>query len=150
MATYVAPIGAHQHIQSDREHGQQWLTCLSCGAQWHDADPLEQVSEGDGSCESEASMRENQTHWGYGSGMPGCLFDNGPHFAPTQQDAIDGVLWYFSETGNETDLTEQELEQARADLRECGVHYFCRSKELGASIIQVWECDGPMPEDTDG
>lgn len=94
-------------------------------------------------------MTERETHWGYGSGMPGCLFDNGPHFAATQQDAIDGVLWYFSETGNESDLTEQELEQARADLKSDGIHYFPaeRRQDLGASLVQVWECDGPMPEE---
>jgi hypothetical protein len=89
-----------------------------------------------------------ETHWGYGSGMPGCLFDNGPHFTVTQEQAIDGVLWLFSATGNETDLSEAELEQARADLRECGTHYFPaeRRGELGASLVQVWEEQGPCPE----
>lgn len=88
------------------------------------------------------------THWVYGSGMPGCLFDCGPHFAETQDAAIDGVLWLFSETGNESDLTEAELEQARTELRACGTHYFPaeRCSELGASMVQVWESDGPCPE----
>lgn len=92
-----------------------------------------------------------QTHWGYGSGMPGCLFDNGPHFAETQADAIDGALWYFSATGNESDLSAEELAQAKADLLECGTHYFPaeRRGELGASLVSVWECDGPCPEDDD-
>lgn len=91
------------------------------------------------------------THWGYGSGMPGCLFDNGPHFCETQEQAIDGVLCYFSETGNESDLSAAELEQARADLKECGTHYFPaeRRLELGASLVQVWEADGPCPEEDD-
>lgn len=91
---------------------------------------------------------ESQTHWGYGSGMPGCLFDNGPHFAETQHDAINAVLCYFSETGNESDLSEAELAQARADLLECGTHYFPaeRRGELGASMVQVWEEQGPCPE----
>lgn len=91
----------------------------------------------------------SETHWGYGSGLPGCLFDNGPHFCETQADAIDAALWIFSDTGNESDLTTEELEQARADLRECGTHYFPadRRLELGASVVQVWECDGPMPEE---
>jgi hypothetical protein len=94
---------------------------------------------------------ENQTHWGYGSGMPGCLFDNGPHFAETQEQAIDAVLWYFSETGNESDLSAEELAAARADLLEYGVHYFPeeRAEELGAMLVQVWEEQGPCPDSDD-
>lgn len=93
-------------------------------------------------------MTERETHWGYGSGMPGCLFDNGPHFAETQADAIDAVLWCFSETGNESDLSEEELAQARADLTSDGIHYFPaeRRAELGASLVQIWEEQGPCPE----
>lgn len=142
----TAPIGPHARIQADTEHGEQWLTCLDCGAQWANREPLEQVSDGDGYCDDKAS--ENQTHWGYGSGMPGCLFDNGPHFAETQEQAIDAVLWYFSETGNESDLSEEELAQARADLKSDGIHYFPaeRRAELGASLVQVWEEQGPCPE----
>jgi hypothetical protein len=92
-----------------------------------------------------------ETHWGYGSGMPGCLFDNGPHFANTQDDAISAVLWHFSETGNESDLSEEELAQARADLLECGTHYFPseRRGELGASMVQVWEEQGSCPDSDD-
>lgn len=52
MPTHIAPIGAHARLQRDREHGEQWLTCLDCGAQWHDDDALEQVSDGDGSCDA--------------------------------------------------------------------------------------------------
>jgi hypothetical protein len=92
-----------------------------------------------------------ETHWGYGSGMPGCLFDSGPSFAETQDDAISAALWLFSETGNETDLSAEELEQARADLKECGTHYFPseRAGELGASMVQVWEEQGPCPDSDD-
>ncbi len=92
-----------------------------------------------------------QTHWGYGSGMPGCLFDHGPHFCETQDDAINSALWLFSETGNETDLSESELEQARADLKADGIHYFPaeRRGELGASLVQVWLEPGPCPEQDD-
>lgn len=90
-----------------------------------------------------------ETHWGYGSGMPGCLFDNGPHHTDSQENAIEGILRYFSQTGNETDLSEEELEQARRDLREDGIHYFPehRRSELGASLVQVWEEPGPCPEE---
>lgn len=54
MTQTIAPIGAHTRLQRDREHGQLWLTCLDCGAQWHDDDALEQVSDGDGSCDEQA------------------------------------------------------------------------------------------------
>lgn len=41
------------------EHGQDWLTCLDCGAQWSIVDSnfgedYEQVTEGDGYCEESA------------------------------------------------------------------------------------------------
>ena len=96
----------------------------------------------DGSC------RDHETHWGYGSGMPGCLFDNGPHFCETQEDAIEGVLAPFHGTGNESDLTDAELEDARIDLRGGGAHYFPynRRAELGATLVQVWEENGPCPD----
>jgi hypothetical protein len=141
----TAPIGPHARIQADIEHGEQWLTCLDCGAQWRDCEPLEQVSDGDGYCDDKAS--ENQTHWGYGSGMRGCLFDNGPHFAETQEQAIDAALWIFQD-GSESELTEEEHAQAVADLKSDGIHYFPaeRRSELGASLVVVWEEQGPCPE----
>jgi hypothetical protein len=45
-------------LQQDREHGERWLTCMPCGAQWaivqtNRGEDYEQVSEGDGSCEDE-------------------------------------------------------------------------------------------------
>ena len=137
-------------IEQCAEHGTHWVTCLDCGAQWHDTDPPEMVSEGDGFCDEQAS-NETATHWGYGSGMPGCLFDSGPCFAETQEQAIDAVLRPFSGTGNESDLPANELEAAKADLRECGLHYFPHeiARELGASLVQVWEEQGPCPEDND-
>lgn len=93
--------------------------------------------------------RSNQTHWGYGSGMPGCLFDNGPHFCETQDDAIDAALWLFSESGNETDLTEAELDTAREDLKRDGIHYLARPQDHGARLMQIWQEDGPCPDSDD-
>lgn len=80
--------------------------------------------------------------------MPGCLFDNGPHFAETKQDAIDCALYPFHGPGNETDLSEDELAAAKADLDSDGIHYFpaARRGELGASLVQIWEESGPCPE----
>lgn len=94
-------------------------------------------------------MTDKQTHWGYGSGMPGCLFDHGPCFVHTQEQAIDGCLWQFTGTGNESDLSSEEIAQATADLLSDGIHYFpaARRGELGASLVQIWEEQGPCPED---
>jgi hypothetical protein len=35
------------------------------------------------------------THYIYGSGEHGCLYDNGPHYAETLQDAVDGLAFTF-------------------------------------------------------
>jgi hypothetical protein len=48
------PLGYHKRMQADSEHGEHWLTCLDCGAQWRDGEPPEQVSDGDGYCEDRA------------------------------------------------------------------------------------------------
>lgn len=92
---------------------------------------------------------EALTHWGYGSGMVGCLFDNGPCFVETKEDAIDCVLFQFSCTGNESDLDGAMLDQAKADLRADGIHYFPSAvrRDTGADYCQIWEESGPCPED---
>lgn len=54
----------HGRISVDFEHGQWWVTCSNCGAQWsvHDADgdkfDFEQVSDGDEFCET-FNMKES-------------------------------------------------------------------------------------------
>lgn len=98
----------------------------------------------------EYKAEESATHWGYGSGTPGCLFDNGPCFTETKEQAIEGVLFPF-QSGNETDLSESELEQAKRDLCEDGTHYFPseRRGDLGASYVQIWEEQGPCPDNDD-
>jgi hypothetical protein len=50
----------HHHLSVDFEHGQWWVSCVDCGAQWSVVDAeggtsldgfdLEQVSDGDESC----------------------------------------------------------------------------------------------------
>jgi hypothetical protein len=50
------PAPCSRHGQLDFEHGQWWVTCSRCGAQWSvcDAEPgefyFEQVTDGDGYC----------------------------------------------------------------------------------------------------
>ncbi len=57
----VASRGVHHHLSVDFEHGQWWVSCTDCGAQWSVVDAeggravegfdLEQVTDGDESCE---------------------------------------------------------------------------------------------------
>lgn len=145
MADPIAPIGAHTRLQRDREHGQLWLTCLDCGAQWHDDPGLEQVSDGDGSCDEQAD--ESATHWGYGSGMVGCLFDNGPCFVETKEQAIDGALFPFEDS----DLPDSVLSDARNTLERGETYYFPREHQAaaGAHMLQIWEESGPCPDADD-
>jgi hypothetical protein len=90
-------------------------------------------------------------HYIYGSGLPGCLFDNGPHVAPTLDDAINGVLFPFTSGDGESSLSTREERRARRDLRVDGIHYFPadRRGELGASYVQVSREPGPCPESED-
>ena len=75
-------------------------------------------------------------HYVYGSGQPGCLYDNGPHTSDTLENAIDALIETFN-TGNETDLTDEEQEAMRNDLTERGVHYFARPQDMGAQYCEV-------------
>ena len=52
-------IAPHQNLQQVHEHGQDWITCLTCGAEWSVVDTnhgedVEPVSDGDGYCEDHA------------------------------------------------------------------------------------------------
>lgn len=45
----------HENLQQHTEHGQDWVSCLACGATWsvHDSNKghvFEEVSHGDESC----------------------------------------------------------------------------------------------------
>jgi hypothetical protein len=62
--TKLQPL--HHHLNVDFEHGQWWVTCLDCGAQWATVDcqagengpeyfDFEEASEGDEYCISEAN-----------------------------------------------------------------------------------------------
>lgn len=83
--------------------------------------------------------------WGYGSGLVGCLFDNGPEYAESKQAAIDSVVFIFSE-----EMTKQERISAEKDLRDEGIHYF-RGHDLrqrmGADYMSVWLETGDIEED---
>lgn len=82
-----------------------------------------------------------EAHYTYGSGMSGCLYDSGPHFAENLKKAIDGALFTFDE------LPEDELQSARDDLESSGIHYFADPKEAGADFVEITRCDCDSPED---
>ena len=80
-------------------------------------------------------------HWSYGSGMSGCLYDNGPHFTETLTDAVDGALLPFLDV-----LTDSEERLARRALRFEGIYYFEAPETAGAQYVEVCEQDGPCPD----
>lgn len=85
-----------------------------------------------------------QEHWSYGSGMVGCLYDNGPHFVEHLRDAVDGALLPFLDV-----LTDAEEKAARRALRFEGIYYFPskRRAEFGADYVEVCKQQGPCPSD---
>lgn len=82
------------------------------------------------------------THWCYGSGINGCLYDNGPHFVSSKHDAIDGALLPFID-----DMSEREYRHARVCLSTDGAYYFARPQEMGADYVEIAELEGPCPEE---
>jgi hypothetical protein len=44
-------MDGHGYCDIAEEHGRKWVICPDCGAQW-DLLNLEQVSDGDGHCET--------------------------------------------------------------------------------------------------
>jgi len=85
-------------------------------------------------------------HYVYGSGFPGCLYDNGPNFSPTLKGAIDSLVWLFAESGSESDLTPAEVKRMRRNLRVDGIHYFEDSSKAGAVFCEVSAQSGPCPK----
>lgn len=84
------------------------------------------------------------THYSYGSGMSGCHYDYGPHFARTKADAIAGVLAVF-----EDQLSGRELKRAKKTLREDGIYYFskrAKAEGIGAEYCEISERRGECPD----
>jgi len=82
-------------------------------------------------------------HYTYGSGMHGCMYDNGPHIADSKEQAIEALLETFS------DLDESELDAMSKHLVSSCYHKFINS-EAGADYCEITWQPGPAPEDTDG
>lgn len=48
----------HLDVEKIYEHGQDWLVCRACGAEWHDDTHPELITEGDGHCEDTLRAEE--------------------------------------------------------------------------------------------
>ena len=81
-------------------------------------------------------------HYCFGSGSPGCLYDFGPNFCETIEQAVESFKWLFSE------LEDSELAVMEEDLRLYGIHYFPADtrERAGASYCQISKQAGPIPE----
>lgn len=75
--------------------------------------------------------------YSYGSGMSGCLFDNGPHVATSVDDAIDSLLNTFGES-----ITSDEESAMRANLQEHGIHRFQEPGDAGADYCSIEDMRG--------
>ncbi len=85
-----------------------------------------------------------KTHYIYGSGSFGCLYDYGPNYAATVEDAIDGLLCVFS------DLSEDEESELKAGLADGNSsHHFHDKHEAGADYCEVSACDCDNPGEHD-
>lgn len=85
-----------------------------------------------------------EKHYVYGSGMAGCLYDYGPNFSETIEEAIDSFKLIFGECIEADELTEMET-----NLRENGGHKFRDPLSAGAQYCEVSEGTGPMPENVE-
>lgn len=85
-----------------------------------------------------------EKHYVYGSGMAGCLYDYGPNFCETIEDAISDFEFIFGEC-----IEADELIEMAVNLRENGGHKFRNPQEAGAQYCEVSEEPGPIPENTE-
>jgi len=70
--------------------------------------------------------------YSYGSGMIGCLFDNGPHVATSIIEATEALAETFEDA-----FTEGEGSRFVIDLQTNGIHYFEDKEAAGADYCEV-------------
>lgn len=80
------------------------------------------------------------THYSYGSGMSGCMFDS-QGTAVNKAAAIDCALVIFADV-----ISAREMKRARAALKADGVYHFRDPVEAGAQYVEVSEQRGECPE----
>ncbi len=76
-------------------------------------------------------------HWISGSGLAGCLYDNGPNVHDSKEDAIESILFNFDCLG------KCSTARLKKDLEDHNIHYFDRRIRpfAGASYAEISECD---------
>ena len=83
----------------------------------------------------------NEHHFCFGSGMFGCLYDNGPNYSTTKQEAIEALLDLFEDS-----IEPRELRIMGRNLELQGYHGFSEPSEAGAQYCEIIEQAGPCPE----
>jgi len=74
--------------------------------------------------------------------MFGCLYDYGPHFTETVDQAIDSIMWVFHDQ-----LEDGEPARMRANLATEGRHVFENPGNAGAQYCDISEHAGECPAD---
>lgn len=85
--------------------------------------------------------------YSYGSGMAGCLYDNGPHLATSKDEAIEALVESFSGYFDEYELetceadcegaAEREEQDMRESLTKFGHFRFSRPDLAGADYCEI-------------
>jgi len=70
----------------------------------------------------------------YGSGMFGCLYDNGPNFCDHKAAAVEALMFDFFEQ-----LAEGEAPRMQANLFDCGFHAFADPLAVGVEYCEITE-----------
>lgn len=86
----------------------------------------------------------SEKHYVYGSGIAGCLYDYGPHFCMTVEEAIADFQQMFYDV-----ICDDELDEMSHNLEKHGRHSFKDPHEAGAHYCECAEQNGQMPEDND-
>ena len=77
------------------------------------------------------------THYIYGSGEHGCLYDNGPHYVESIADAVEDLACTF-------ELDARRRAQLKRDL-----YLELRPRQDGADYCDINPCDCDTPSDHD-
>ena len=78
------------------------------------------------------------THYIYGSGEHGCLYDNGPHYAESVEDAVESLAFTFG------------FGRARKATLQRNRYLDLNSRRDGASYCEINSCDCDTPDEHKG
>jgi len=123
--------GQHLTVETVLERIQQTDTCGTLTT------PVDVWIDPDGDYRIDV---HEATHYSYGSGMSGCLYDS-QGTARTLKDAIESALAIF-----DGQISGREMKRAKKALREDGIHRFANPVGAGAQYVEVTEQRGVCPE----